>query len=201
MPRLPIAMVFHVLLLSHAHAAGEAARSWFAGQGFAAPTATQIIACHGYGCVRRTPISVGSAWFSQAAALLKGGSGSAQAERDALRQVMQIYTGTLASAFGGRRDEPRSPPGLSGQNGQMDCLDTTANTTSLLLILQEAGLLAYHRVAHPQSRGLFLDGRYPHFTAVIEDRRTGERWAVDPWTSGPGQKPDVLTLQRWQEAS
>jgi hypothetical protein len=90
---------------------------------------------------------------------------------------------------------------MSGVPGQMDCLDETANTTSLLLVLQEQGLLTYHKVEPPESRGFFLDGRYPHFTAIIADKRTGEEWAVDPWRRAPGQIPEILPLIQWRQAS
>jgi hypothetical protein len=83
----------------------------------------------------------------------------------------------------------------------MDCVDETTNTTSLLLVLQDQGWLAHHRVERPQSRGLFIDGRYPHVTAIIAEKRTGREWAVDPWTRAPGQRPDILPLDRWRQES
>jgi hypothetical protein len=83
----------------------------------------------------------------------------------------------------------------------MDCIDEATNTTSLLLVLQDRGLLAYHSVERPQSRGLFIDGRYPHTTAVIVEKRTGSAWAIDPWPRAPGQQPDILPLERWRQVS
>ena len=83
----------------------------------------------------------------------------------------------------------------------MDCLDTTANTISLLLLLQDEGLLTHHRVDGPQSRGIFLDGRYPHFSAVIRQNGSDARWAVDPWTRAPGGTPDIVPLAAWQQAT
>jgi hypothetical protein len=47
---------------------------------------------------------------------------------------------------------------------------------------------------------MFLDGRWPHFTAVIGERN-GARWALDPWRRAPGQRPEILPLERWQQAS
>jgi hypothetical protein len=83
----------------------------------------------------------------------------------------------------------------------MDCVDETANTTSLLLVLEEQGWLVHHRVERPQSRGLFIDGRYPHVTAIVAEKRTGREWAVDPWARAPGQRPDILPLERWRQES
>jgi len=179
--------------------AAQSAQSWLDEQGYVAPNGGRIIACHGYGCVRRTTISLDGAWLNRASAILRTGRGSPDAERRALSEVVRSYTAYLAASFGGRPDVPRSPPQMSGLSGQMDCLDETANTTSLLLVLQEKGLLAHHRVARPESRGFFIDGRYPHFTAIVEEKQTGRGWAVDPWTRAPGQHPDILPLSRWRQ--
>ena len=200
--RLCILALLLPVFATPAHAAGgEAARSWLIRQGYAAPTTALIVACHGYGCTRRLPVAVDSAGLEAAlAALRRGNNGSAAAERQALGNAIGIYTRTLARRLGGRPDVPRSPPSLSGVSGQMDCLDVTANTVSFLLVLQQRGLLVHHRVDGPQSRGIFLDGRYPHYTAVISDTDAGKRWAIDPWPRAPGQRPEVLPLERWLQA-
>jgi len=184
-----------------AHAGSQAAQSWFNQRGYVEPAGNRIIACHGYGCAHRTVISVDGAWLSRAGATLRAGQGSPDAERRALGEVVRSYTAYLAASFGGKPDVPGSPTRMSGVQGQMDCLDETANTTSLLLVLQEHGLLAHHVVEHPESRGFFFDGRYPHFTAVIAEKRTGSAWAVDPWEKAPGQRPDILPLDRWRQDS
>ncbi len=200
MPLLIAAALPFLTWLSPA-ASSQGAQSWFSQQGYVGPAGTRIIACHGYGCARRMTISVDGALLNRASTIMRAGQGSAMAERQALARVVGTYTAYLASSLGGRPDVPGSPPQMSGLHGQMDCLDETANTTSLLLVLQEQGLLTYHRVRSPESRGFFLDGRYPHFSAIITDTRTGEEWAVDPWRKAPGQRPDILPLLKWRQDS
>ncbi len=146
-------------------------------------------------------LAVDGAWLRRAGAILRSGRISPAAERRALGEVVRAYTAYLASSFGGAPDSPGSPPGLSGRHGQMDCVDEAANTTSLLLVLQDQGLLAHHQVGRPQSRGFFFDGRYPHTTAVMADRRTGQEWAVDPWKKAPGRIPDIVPLSHWRQDS
>lgn len=200
MPLLFSSSLSMLCLLSQA-AASPAAQNWFQSQGYVGPEGTRIIACHGYGCSRRHAISIHESWLGRASAILKAGRASPEAERKALSQVVGTYTAYLTALIGGRPDIPGSPAQMSGVHGQMDCLDETANTTSLLLVLQEQGLLTHHRVAPPESRGFFLDGRYPHFSAIIAEKRSGEEWAVDPWRRAPGQKPDILPLVRWRQDS
>ena len=85
----------------------------------------------------------------------------------------------------------------AGEHGQMDCLDEATNTTTTLLILGQNGLLNHHTVGYPVARGFFLDGRYPHATAVVEETETGERWAIDPWPYANAEDVDVMTLDAW----
>lgn len=200
MPLFISAILSALSLPSPAHAS-QAALDWFQSRGYVGPEGTRIIACHGYGCSRRNVISVDGALLSRANALLKAGRASPAAERQALAQVISTYTAYLATSIGGRPDIPGSPVQMSGVPGQMDCLDETANTTSLLLVLQEQGLLTYHEVESPISRGFFLDGRYPHFTAIISEKMSGQEWAVDPWRRAPGQKPEILPLVQWRQDS
>ena len=205
MKRTPlfISVLLPVLLtaLPRGGLAAETPQSWYEDQGYAAPAGTRIVACHGYGCARRMEMSMDGALMSRVEAALRAGRGSPAAERRALSEAIRAYTAYLAASFGGDPDLPRSPPQWSGVFGQMDCVDETTNTTSLLLVLQEQGLLAHHTVERPQSRGLFIDGRYPHVTAVVAEKRTGREWAVDPWTRAPGQQPDILPLDRWRQES
>jgi hypothetical protein len=81
--------------------------------------------------------------------------------------------------------------------GQMDCIDTSRNVTSVLLILDQLRLLKHHQVDSPVARGLLLDGRGVHATAVMRESRSGQKWAVDNWTRNYGERPDVMPLEQW----
>jgi hypothetical protein len=48
--------------------------------------------------------------------------------------------------------------GTFGDPTQEDCVDEATNTTSFLLILQSHGLLKYHTVGIPFSKGDFAEG-------------------------------------------
>jgi hypothetical protein len=194
LPILAVALPFQA-------GATQPAQSWFSEQGYVPPMGTRIVACHGYGCSRRIALRVDASLLSRASGILRAGRGSPDAERQAIGEIIRSYTAYLARQVGGRPDIPGSPPQMSGVHGQMDCIDETANTTSFLIVLQDQGFLAHHRVERPQSRGFFFDGRYPHTTAIITESRTGREWAVDPWRRAPGQKPDILPLVVWRQDS
>jgi hypothetical protein len=170
----------------------------FQNWGLSVPSAAGLVYCHGYGCNFRTEIGLSGADRTRLAALMGAGSGSAEAERRAIAQTEAWFEKRAASQAGTAHAKARASTGwgVGGDPGQFDCVDTTANTTSLLVMLDRLGLLHYHKVSTPISR-LLAGG--PHFTATIEDKQSGQRWTVDPWTHDNGQLPDVWKIERWSD--
>ena len=128
--------------------------------------------CHGHGCARRQRLALGKADAKRFASLMAAGKGSAAAERRAISNAVKYFE-TRSAAVIGIRDGPKSTFTASSHKGQMDCVDESTNTRSLLRYLQARGLLKHHVVDRNVSRGFFADGRYPHFTAVIRDQAGG----------------------------
>jgi hypothetical protein len=80
--------------------------------------------------------------------------------------------------------------------GQFHCIDSSRNSTILLLVLDQLKLLRYHDVDVPVARGFLIDGQYPHVTAVLVEKASGTKWAVDSWTVGYGQDLEIMPLER-----
>ena len=76
---------------------------------------------------------------------------------------------------------------------QFDCIDSSRNTTSLLLVLDQLNLLRFHDVDLPESRGHLLDARPPHATAVLVEKAKGTKWSTDN-----GQPLEIMPLERWK---
>ncbi len=161
------------------------------------PNTGSIIVCHGYNCNFRTQVGFSKADHARFAALMAPGRASADAERRAIAETSAWFERRVAPEAGTFNAKARSGGGFSiaRDPSQFDCIDTTANTTSLLVILDRLGLLRHHRVVTPISR--MLTGGGPHFTAVIEEKGSGKRWTVDPWTHDNGKLPDVWPVERW----
>ena len=72
-------------------------------------------------------------------------------------------------------------------------------------MLQSHGLLKYHTVAIPLSKGDLLKATlqgdpvkyWPHWTAVIQEKKTGQRYAVDFWIYANGENPAVVKVEDW----
>ncbi len=152
--------------------------------------------CHGYGCTYRTSVTLTAANRAQIASIMASGNTSAEAERAAVRRAVQVFERRSTEVIG-VADRPKMEFGKGRERGQMDCIDESTNTDHFLRYLQDEGLLRFHTVARRDSRGSFIDGRYPHFTAVLKDG-SGTLWAVDSWYEPAGGPPDVMRLAEWK---
>jgi hypothetical protein len=199
MRRIALALALIGSLASASARAGDidpAVAGAFRNWGLPVPTAGMLIFCHGYACAFRTEIAITSADRAHLSGLMAPGHTSAEAERRALAQTEAWFEKRVAPQTGTAHAKARASVGwgVGGDPAQFDCVDTTANTTSLLVTLDRLGLLHFHTVSTPMSR-LLAGG--PHFTATIEDKKTGQRWTVDPWTHDNGELPDVWKIERW----
>lgn len=179
------ALVGAALLSAPAAAQGPAARI--------APAS--LAACHGYGCEYRTKFALSSGDAGRIARLFTAAD-TAAAERAAIARTVQIAEDRAAAAIG-VRDQAKSIFGESRQRGQMDCIDESTNTRAVLGWIERSGLLRFHSVKPNRSRGMFVDGRYPHATAVIAETATGQVFAVDSWFEPAGGAPDIMPLKLW----
>ena len=152
--------------------------------------------CHGYDCTYRTKVTLSSKEENRIRNLLQKAGRSANDERKALQTAVAIFE-ERSTATIGVRDKPKMQFGKARIKGQMDCVDESINTDSFLRYLQSRGWLKHHTVVRRTTRGSFIDGRYPHWTAVIKDT-SGQNWAVDSWYEAGGGLPDIMPLQEWK---
>ena len=154
------------------------------------PGPAAVVICHGFGCDFRTEVAFTPADQRQFARLLAPGRAAPEAERKAIAAAVAWFERRVGPLAGTSGRTPRIS-GAAGDPREADCIDETANTTSFLLILDRLGLLHHHAVAGPESRGL-------HMAAVVRERKSGNRWVIDPWTHRNGELPDVMPLELWQ---
>jgi hypothetical protein len=171
-----------------------AAADWYGARGVPPPAGSRLYVCHGYGCRIVTRVTLSAAEIGLIAAPLKRAQ-NAEAERTALARAVQSFEEIIGARVGTGGDLPRTQIG-DAESDQMDCIDEATNTTSLLKLLEAQGALKHHGVAKPAARGFFLDGRYPHATAVVAEAGGG-KWAIDSWPRGNGEPPVVQPLAEW----
>lgn len=177
---------------------GIAAR--FAEVSIPAPTPSDLVLCHGFGCKYRTEIALNADDRAQLARLLAAGRASPAAERRAVGLAVAWFERRAAPQAGTAKAVARAGPRWSGDPSQFDCIDASTNTTEVLLLLDELKLLRHHAVRGPSSR-ISLHGIVTfHSTAVLAERRGGRKWAVDSWTKRNGEVPDIQPLEAWMVA-
>jgi hypothetical protein len=161
------------------------------------PTTDQMTVCYSFSCTRRWRLDFTAADRKRVSELLAAGKASAAAERKAVQQAVVWFERRIGPIIGTDKRVANADIRTFDAAHNFDCFDTTRNTTSLLLIMQDWGLLKHHVVGDPRFRGNLLLGQLPHNTAVLIDRGTGDGWVVDMWPRGYAELPDVMTVEQW----
>jgi hypothetical protein len=161
------------------------------------PSANSMTVCYGFVCRRREILDFTPGDRNALTQILAAGHASAAAERAAVQKAVVWFDHRMGPLIGTSQRVAKADIRALDDKHNFDCWDTTRNTTSLLLVLQEWGLLRYHVVGDPHYRGNALVLQLPHNTAVLVERATKIEWVVDMWPRGYLQPPDVMTLEKW----
>jgi hypothetical protein len=161
------------------------------------PSAKSMTVCYGFVCRRREILDFTPGDRNTLTQILAAGRASAAAERAAVQKAVIWFDRRMGPVIGTNKRVANADIRALDDKHNFDCWDTTRNTTSLLLVLQEWGLFRYHVVGDPHYRGNPLVLQLPHNTAVLVERATKVEWVVDMWPRGYSQPPDVMTLEKW----
>src|SRR6202140_3867456 len=161
------------------------------------PSAQRMTVCYGFVCRRREILDFSAGDRSALTQILPAGRASAAAERAAVQKAVIWFDRRMGPVIGTNKRVARADFRYFDDKHNFVCWDTTRNTTSLLLVLQEWGLLKYHVVGDPHYRGNALVLQTPHNTAVLVERATKIEWVLDVWPRGYAQSPDVMTVEKW----
>jgi hypothetical protein len=161
------------------------------------PSAKSMTVCYGFVCRRREILDFTPGDRSALTQIMATGRASAVAERAAVQKAVIWFDRRMGPVIGTNKRVANADIRALDAAHNFDCWDTTRNTTSLLLVLQEWGLFKYHVVGDPHYRGNTLVLQLPHNTAVLIERATKVEWVVDMWPKSYAQPPDVMTLAKW----
>jgi len=150
-------------------------------------------ACTNFDCNHTVNASLSDSEWKQVRGLFNGVKSSKQ-ERAQIKQAIAklevlvgAKTGTSVDLAGNKRN--------ANYRGQLDCTAEATNTTTYLYMIENSGLLKFHKVHDRVVRDRFW--MVPHWTGVIEDKTTGVKYSVDSWFKKNGVAPVVVTLERW----
>jgi len=161
------------------------------------PSAASMTVCYSFGCRRREILDFSAADRSALIRIMAAGKASATAERAAVQKAVIWFDRRVGPVIGTDKRVAKADFRALDDKHNYDCWDTTRNTTSLLLVMQDWGLFKYHVVGDPHYRGNVLVLQTPHNTAVLVERATKVEWVVDMWPRGYAEAPDVMTVEKW----
>lgn len=167
----------------------------------AQPVKNSVTVCHAYTCKMQTKFTFKDADIAEIAAIFKKveKDDSAGEERRAIAYAIAWMETRVGKEIGTDKDRPGMDFKASGDPTQQDCVDESTNTTSYLLVLQNNGLLKHHTVGTPFAKDQLWRGvaGWTHWTAVIKDTATSQRWAVDSWIYENGENPAIVETEKW----
>ncbi|MCH8238898.1 MAG: hypothetical protein IIB62_02380 [Proteobacteria bacterium] len=159
------------------------------------PRGNTVSVCHAHGCQLQESFTFTRADISDLSVLMEyvRGADTPAQERRAIAYAIGWMERRAGPATGTANDRA----GLSFMNtpGQLDCVDEATNTTSYLLVLAGNGLLRHHTVIRPFSKASFF--KWPHFSAMIKERRSGRVYAVDSFFGPNGANPAIQLASKW----
>jgi len=151
--------------------------------------------CHDHGCKTVEQLSLSDTQWQQIARHFLPVVLSAAQEREQIAEAIAEFE----KIIGIKTNTSQDKAGLfahMGSAGQLDCIDESTNSTTYLLIFQQAGLLKWHEPINPVTRGFFIFG-WPHSSAAMKEKQSQIKYAVDSWFEDNGQRPHIIPLPQW----
>lgn len=152
--------------------------------------------CINFHCRTQREALLGEEQWRELTALIAPAASAAQ-ERRSIALAIARMEQMVGTQTGTSRDLPGND-GDNDQAGQLDCIAESLNTTTFLHVLEDSGLLRWHKVGTPAKRQRWIFSF--HHTAVIRETTTDAPFAVDSWYLGNGAEPLVQPLDEWFRA-
>lgn len=164
-----------------------------------APKNDTVTVCSAHGCQHQTPFTFAENDIRQIATIMANSRAddTAEAEREAIGEAIAWIERRVGAATGTDRDRPGLDILGSGDRSQQDCVDEATNTTSYLMVMERYGMFRHHKVARPFAKGNMILGKWVHWGAMVEERATGKKYAVDSFFYANGEPPVIMAADRW----
>lgn len=157
------------------------------------PTLTDFMVCHGFYCAERSPASISEDQWRRVTAAFKPPAKNARLERHQIvrgvaliQSIVGPQTGTNVHQW--THKNMYVLPN-AGDLTQLDCVDSSVNTWTYMILMERSGLFAFHRVA-PLSYAPLRN------TAVIQEIN-GDYFAIDASVVDVGVPPPIMPLAAW----
>jgi len=153
-----------------------------------------ITICYNYSCKRTALVRPAADEWQLVIDQFRPAAHSATAEREMIRHAIAMLESIAGKQTPTFRDRGRNPI-VDDWPGQMDCIDESTNTKHYLDLLQDRGLLHWHRVAERAYRAPYILDQ--HWAGQITELATLDNYVIDSWHLDNGYPPYVQTLRDW----
>lgn len=169
---------------------------WIEEKGNPPPTLDRFTVCHDYGCASRTVVRLDKEEWQEIRDLFQPPPEDAAEERKAFSKAiakLEVMVGKRAGTLG---DKGGTLNAIT-LPGQMDCVDEAVDTTTYLVLMEQDGLIKFHKAQSVAWRGKLFGEVLPHVTPVTAEIATGDLYAVDSSFYDNGAEPVILPLKEW----
>ena len=150
--------------------------------------------CYNYNCNRTAQVRPAADEWQMVIDQFQPAAHSAAEERDLIRRAVAILESIAGTQTPTYLDRGRNPI-VDDWPGQMDCIDESTNTKRYLDLLQEHGLLRWHRVGERAYRAPYVFDQ--HWAGQIIELETLDSYVVDSWHLDNGHPPYIQALNDW----
>ena len=149
--------------------------------------------CTDYHCDDTVELTLENRRWQYITGMFKG-QAHPELERALIARAVALFERYVGEQTGTSADLAKNNSRV-GLTGQLDCISESMNTTVYLYALMNAGLLRWHTVENRVRRSSWVFDA--HWTAVIKDQSTIQKFAVDSWYLKNGRAPYVQALGDW----
>ena len=206
MPSRVLVIVLAVCLAGCTTGGGDDPRIHYLSFGATQPQGNRVTICHAYTCKQQTSYTFSPADIAEISAIMTKvkRNDSPFEERRAVAYAIAKMETDVGKKLG-IKDIAGMQFSASGDPSQMDCVDEATNTTSYLLVLKSNGLIKQHTVEGTMSKENLAKGLvklrpveyWPHWTAVLKETKSRQKYAVDSWLFNNGENPAVVKVEDW----
>lgn len=157
------------------------------------PTPSAVTYCSSHDCLVRNKLSLTTAQWQRITKSMRNSTDTPDQERENLALAVGEYEKIAGAISGTSGDLART--GFINSN-QLDCIDESLNTTSLLVMLEEENLIKWHSLEGTVGRGGAFD--WPHFATSLREKESANIFVLDSWFRDNGNPAVVLPLDVWK---
>lgn len=191
------ACLITLVLCACSNAGGSSYQSYLERKNVRVSSTNSFEHCSGYGCTKKIAVKPEKKMWTEIDQIFKPAAKSPQEERRKIALAIGVFeqhVGKLTNT-----DTDKKGTFVLGE-GQLDCVDESINTTVYLSLLGRRNLLKFHDLHAPTVRlPLFdRDVSWPHQTALISEKASGNFYVVDSWFHDNGERAEIMPLDEWR---